>query len=80
MGGSMKKTFLCAEEAPWGRLHKTMISSNQRAQRGEKGKSGCKRDGIETGDGWARFELEGICFNASVMAADGFNPAAGSHL
>lgn len=45
---------------------------------GGKGKSGRKRDGIETRDGWVRFELERSCFNASVMAADGFNPAAGS--
>lgn len=40
--------------------------------------SGRKRDGIETGNGWARFELGRIGFNAAVMAVDGFNPFAGS--
>lgn len=41
---------LCRRKVPWGRLHKTMISSNQRAKR-EKIKGGCKKDGTETGDG-----------------------------
>lgn len=53
-----------------------MISSNQRGQR-EKGKGGCKKDGIQTRDRKAVFEREGICFNASVMAVDGLNPPAG---
>lgn len=54
-----------------------MISSNQLAQRGKKGGSGCKGDGIETGNGWACFELRRIGFNAAVMAMNGFNPFAG---
>lgn len=73
----MRKPSFVQKEPPWGRLHKTMISSNQRAQRRKKGGSGCKGDGIETGNGWARFELGRIGFNAAVMAADGFNPFAG---
>lgn len=43
----------------------------------KKRKGGCKKDGIQTGDGKAVFEREGICFNASVMAMDSLNPPAG---
>lgn len=53
-----------------------MISPNQRGQR-KKRKGECKEDGIQTGDGKADFEWEGICFNAGVMAIDGLNPPSG---
>lgn len=53
-----------------------MISPNQHGQR-KKRNGGCKEDGIQTGDGKADFEWEGIRFNAGVMAIDGLNPPSG---
>lgn len=76
--GAMKKTFLCAEETPLGEITQDDdIIKSACTEGGGKGGSGCKGDGIETGNGWARFELGRIGFNAVVMAADGFNPFAG---
>lgn len=79
VGGYEENLSLC-RRSPLGEITQDDDIIKSACTEGEKGRSGCKRDGIETGDGWARFELERICFNTSVMAADGFNPAAGSHL
>lgn len=72
-----KKTFVL-KKSPYGKIMQAqpMISPNQRGQR-KKRKGGCKEDGIQTGDGKADFEWEGICFNAGVMAIDGLNPPSG---
>lgn len=73
-----KKTSLCAEENSLREDYASAVDGiTKSVWTEEKRKGGCKKDGIQTGDGKAVFEWEGICFNASVMAMDGLNPPSG---
>lgn len=73
-----KKTFLCTEEKHLREDYASPADDiTKSAWTEKKRKGGCKEDGIQTGDGKADFEWEGICFNAGVMAIDGLNPPSG---
>lgn len=62
---SYEENLPLCRRSPLGEITQDDDIIKSASTEGEKGGSGCKGDGIETGNGWARFELGRIGFNAS---------------